>query len=278
MTVFKFFDTTKGDVAASVPAAVGGNPSGTPYLLSGFSNLTATTDPGPTNDTTQGYVVGSIWYNSTFLRTWQCHSNAAGAAGWVYEGADYANGGLNPNSESSQFGSSIAGMAEEGNIYRLVSAGFTPVATGSDIVLASYAIPANAFDVAGRGITITAQGSFGGTTNNKRIKIIIGTGTLGTVGSVVPANGTVIGDTGTVSTNGSGFVLTASVFKYGAAGSNTQVGLHQQSQVAGSVTPLVATSALANIENQTINIAITANCTTLGNDVTLSLAEVNAVN
>jgi hypothetical protein len=47
------------------------------------ANLTATTDPGVSNDSTQGYAVGSTWLNTTLSRQWTCTSAAVGAAVWT---------------------------------------------------------------------------------------------------------------------------------------------------------------------------------------------------
>lgn len=50
------------------------------------SNITATTDPGITNDSTQDYAVGSVWFNSTTGVEWRANSVAVGAAVWVPQG------------------------------------------------------------------------------------------------------------------------------------------------------------------------------------------------
>ena len=47
-----------------------------------FGNMTATTNPAATNDTSQGYVAGSNWLNTTNGTLWFCVSNATGAAVW----------------------------------------------------------------------------------------------------------------------------------------------------------------------------------------------------
>jgi hypothetical protein len=175
------------------------------------------------------------------------------------------------------FGSGAAAAATQGNINRQVSAaGVSPSATGADVVLAVYALPANSFDVAGRGIAITAQGSFGATANNKRVKIIFNP-TSATVGAAV-AGGTTVADTGTVATNGGGWALEANVFKYGANGSNTQLGLHQQAQVGGAVAALLAPGLIAATENGAILIAVTGNAATATSDIVFNFLEINAMN
>lgn len=177
-----------------------------------------------------------------------------------------------------EFGSSTGTFNLEGNLNRQISAaGISPGATAADNVLAVYTLPANAFDVAGRGLNIVAEGSFAATANNKRVKIIFNPATA-VVGSTVGASGTTIADTGTVATNGTGWSLEANVFKYGAAGSNTQIGLHQQAQVGAAVASLLVPSLITAAENGAILIAITGNATTAASDILFNFLEVNAMN
>jgi hypothetical protein len=175
------------------------------------------------------------------------------------------------------FGSGAAAAGTQGNINRQVSAtGVSPGVTGADNVLAVYSLPANSFDIAGRGIAITAQGSFGATANNKRVKIIFNP-TSATVGATVNG-GTTVADTGTVATNGGGWALEANVFKYGATGSNTQLGLHQQAQVGGAVAVLLAPSLITASENGAILVAVSGNSATATSDIVFNFLEVNAMN
>jgi len=194
---------------------------------------------------------------------------------------NFTGGEVWPSNEATAFGSGTASIAAEGNVNRQVfAAGVTPVATGSDIVIGLYTLPASSFDgVAGtnRGLALTAQGSFGATANAKTIKIIANP-TTAVVGSVIGAGGTVVATTGVVNTNGSGWILAADIYKYGAPGSNTQMGLHQASQMGPAVTPLQATSLITAPENAPIIFAVTANCATLGNDVVLNFIQANALN
>src|SRR5262249_42093494 len=137
--------------------------------------------------------------------------------------------------------------------------------------------PAGSFDQANRGISITAQGSFGATGNNKRIKIVFNPASA-TVGSTVGAGGTTVADTGTVTTNGGGWSLSANVFKYGAAGSNTQIGVHQRAQVGAAVAALLARSLITGTESGAILIAVTGNAATAASDIVFNFLEVNALN
>lgn len=275
-------DPETGERAVSFPTPIsGGLPASlapATFAVVGLANTNATTDPGASNDVTQGYVPGSIWVNTTALRWWECRANTQGAASWVFGGADFTNGGTNPNIEVTQAGSSTATIAAEGNINRQIFA--TPGVNGSvggDYVMASITIPANAFDINGRGITVTAQGSFGGNGNNKTVKIIFNP-TTATVGGTVGGGGVTIATTGVVTTNGSGWSIQANVFKYGIAGSNTQLGIHQASQCAAVTQALTVPQNLTATESGAILVAITGNCGTGVGDISLVFAETNFMN
>lgn len=179
----------------------------------------------------------------------------------------------------SSFGAGTATIFPQGNIHppQISAAGINPGATGADNVLAAYTLPANSFDVAGRVITINAAGSFAATSNNKRVKIIVNPASA-TVGSTVGASGVTVCDTGTVTTSGAGWALTASVVKYGAAGSNTQLGLHEQAQIGAAVSSMLAPSAITATESGAILIAITGNATTAATDIVFNFLAVNALN
>lgn len=193
------------------------------------------------------------------------------------QGAPGVGGLAIVGSFSSTFGAGAAVVAEEGNISRQISAaGVQPGGTAVDSVLAVFSLPASSFDIAGRGITITAQGSFGATANNKRLKLIFNAATA-VVGSAV-TGGTAISDTGVVATNGGGWSLQANVFKYGAAGSNTQMGLHQQAQVGAAVAAMLAPSLITATESGAILIAVVGNATTAVSDIVFNFLEINAMN
>jgi len=275
---------------------IGKNSAGTGYSQAAFStvdymcntagnwvpyniftdNLAATTDPTVTNDNTQGYGPGSEWFNTSNNRAWTCLSAATGAANWFFSGA--VVGSAEPAGIVTQFGSGTALMGEEGNINRQISAaGVQPGATGADNVIAVYSLPANSFDVNGRGLTITAMGSFGATGNNKRIKLFFNPATA-VVGSTVGAGGTLLADTGTVTTNGGGWMVSGNVFKYGATGSNTQLAT-SNGAISGAVHNGVSAPAAATaVESGAILIAVTGNATTAASDILFQWLEVNAMN
>jgi hypothetical protein len=182
-----------------------------------------------------------------------------------------------PNTTATQFGSGTSAMPEEGNIYRLVSGtGVQPASTGGDIVLAVFSIPANSFDVSGRGINIIAQGSLGANANTKTVKLFFNP-TTAVVGSAV-SGGTAIATTGAVTTNGGGFAVEANVFKYGVAGSNTQLAIHQAAQTGATVSALLAPQNTTAVESAPILVAVTGNAATAVGDISLSFVEINAMN
>jgi hypothetical protein len=171
----------------------------------------------------------------------------------------------------------IAIMGEEGNIYREVVASRNSVAQAGDTVIGVYTLPAGSFDVAGRGINILAQGSVANNTNSKRIKIYFGC-TAAVIGSVV-SGGTVIADTGAYTTTGAaGWSVEANVFKYGIAGSNTQLALHQSAQIGATVGGLVVPSPLTLTESGAIIMAITTTSPTATGDTVYNFMEVNGMN
>lgn len=175
------------------------------------------------------------------------------------------------------FGSGTAKLMCAGNISTQVSAtGISPAATGADKVLAVFSLPANSFDIAGRTIQIQAEGGFGSNGNNKQIKLIFNA-TTAVVGQTV-SGGTTVADTGTVTTNGGGWALSAEICKYGNPGSNTQMAVHQQAQVGGAVSALLAPAALTATESGAILIAVTGNATTTATDIALNFLQIFAQN
>lgn len=243
----------------------------------GVGNYVAITDPTAANDLSQGYVPGSFWLNTSNSRVWMCMSNAAGAATWAIDGV-VPGVGVEPSGMLTQFGGGLASFPEEGNVNRQISAaGIQPGATGVDSVLAFYSLPAGSFDVLGRGLAFQANGSFAATGNNKRLKLIFGA-TTAVVGSAV-VGGTTICDSNTVATNGGGWMITGEVFKYGASGSNTQLGFSTGIVVGtthGGLSggPVACTAP----ENAPILIAVTGNATTAVSDIVFNFLAVNAMN
>jgi hypothetical protein len=199
---------------------------------------------------------------------------AASNATWQSD--PYLNSaGLAPNTVLQQTGSALTGGARSGgNIsVTVTAAGQGNGADTTDDVIATFALAANSLDVAGRQAVITALGKTAANANNKRIKLWWGT-TTQTLGVAV-AGGTLIADSGVVTTNAGGWNLNALVTKYGAAGANTQVG--QGAIVVGiSHTGTQVPALLTAPENAIINITVTGSSPTTGaaNDVLAQMLDV----
>jgi hypothetical protein len=262
----------------------------------GINNFAATTDPGVGNDNTQGYGPGSEWFNTTLSREWTCLSAATGAAVWSLGGVVPAVG-VEPSGMLTQFGSAavtaaltpFAQFGEEGNLYRNIA---NPIAGNAadttDDILDGFVLPANAFDVAKRGLCFTFMGKLGATANNKRIKIWLNptmtnqSVTNGVIsgGQVTAAgSGILLFDSGVQAGNNVGFQLMVNLFKYGANGSNTQYS--QGTPVFGTTHGGINLPVFSTIpENANINVVITGSSPTTGaaNDVVLNFSEANAMN
>lgn len=255
-------------------------------------NKTAAIDPGATNDITQGYFVGSLWLNTTNGRVWLCISNTQGAAVWAFDGAIVGNAepsGIQTQFGSSAFGQPFSSFAEEGNLYRNIGnpiAGNT--ADTNDDILDGFVLPANAFDIAKRGLQLTFQGQFGATANNKKVRIWLNPTMAGqAVANGVISGGRVTGagagvmlyDSTAQVGNAVGWGILAQLFKYGANGSNTQYA--QVQPIFGSVHGgITVPSFLTLAENAAINVVLTGSSSTTGaaNDVVANFSEANAMN
>jgi len=249
-------------------------------MLPAYDNPSATTDPSASDDHTQDYSVGSRWLNISASRVWTCLSPATGAAIWALDGVVPGVGVVPPNM-LTYFGSGTGTMLASGNLNCQIG---NPLAGNNadttEDVLASYTLPASSFDLAGRGLCITAQGRTGATANNKRVKLWFNAA----ISAGVVTGGSVIADTGpwvngTIPNNNVGWQLTASVFKYGAVSSNTQYA--QGTVILGSIDGGIGLPVFPTaIESGAIVIALTGSSYTTGaaNDVIAICFEVNAVN
>jgi hypothetical protein len=180
------------------------------------------------------------------------------------------------------FGLGLGAISREGNIFRqvLAATGVSPGATAADNVIGVFSIPANSFDIAGRGIAITAAGKFATNANTKQVKIIFNPSTA-VVGATVGSGGTTVADSGAQTGSNVGWLIGANIFKLGAAGANTQYG--QCSGVIEGCSHIgVGTGGLPQFptaaENAAILLAITGNATTTATDIVMNFFEVNAMN
>lgn len=188
-------------------------------------------------------------------------------------------------------GATFSAFNLEGNLYRNVG---NPIAgnaaDATDDILGGVVIPAGAFSAAGKGLCITAQGITGATTNNKRFKLFLNptmtgqTVTAGVISGGHVTAGTAVCDSGawangTTANNAAGWLALVNLFKYGAAGSNTQYA--QGSFITGTLHGgILAPSFLALTESAAINVVVTGSSytTSAASDVILNFLEVNAMN
>jgi hypothetical protein len=190
------------------------------------------------------------------------------------------NSGVGPD---AMFGSGQAVIGGEGNIFLSAGTGLQPTATGSEAVLAVCTLPSLSFDQPGRGITVNALGSLtaSGTGTAQRVRLWFNTGSAATAGTLLgtgSAGATIIADTGAVSNSVGAWSIGALVFKYGANGSNTQLGVHQLCQVGGTAQALLSPSLLTATESGPINVALTCIGSGVVGNVIANFMEVTASN
>lgn len=182
----------------------------------------------------------------------------------------------------AQFGAGTATMDESGNIN--VQTGnplANPATITNDNVLAIYTLPANSLSAAGKGLEITAAGNLGNDSQAKRVKIIWNP-SAAVVGSAIATNSTsfLLGDTGSTTNGGStsGWAIESQVYKYGVAGSNTQIGQEIGVIVGSTHGGMGIAAALTTNESLPILIAVTGNATTSVGDISLYNINVEAFN
>jgi hypothetical protein len=164
------------------------------------------------------------------------------------------------------FGNGGASMTRQGNTMRFVSAGANPSTINGLYVVSAITFPANTFDVAGRGVAISAMGSVANNTNSKTISIYWGA-TTAVVGSLI-TGGTLIASTGAYTTTGAAaWQMLVNIFKYGAGGSNTQVSTHETAQIGTTLPALTVPQLLTAPENAAITVALVCNAVTAVTDI-----------
>ena len=181
------------------------------------------------------------------------------------------------------FGGGTAILQEQGQINAQIGNPLTnPATITNDNVLAIYTIPANSFNAAGVGVEITAMGSFPLTdTQAKRCKLIWNPLTA-VVGSAVTttAASALLGDTGSTTNSGApaGWLLNSQVFKYGAAGSNTQIGQEIATIIGSTHGGMGLPAALTTNESASVLACVTGNATSSVGDIALYFFDVVGMN
>ena len=180
------------------------------------------------------------------------------------------------------FGGGTATMEESGNVFVQSGAPVSnPASITNDNVLAVYSIPANSFSAAGKGVEFQVSGNFAGNTHVKECKLIWNP-TAAVVGSAVATNSTsfLLGDTGSTTNGGAacGWSITSEVYKYGVAGSNTQIGQELGVIIGSTHGGMGIASALTTNESLGILVAVTGNATTSVGDISLYNVNYEAFN
>ena len=189
-------------------------------------------------------------------------------------GASFGNGaatgnGSNPNN--------LLQMGDDGNLaLSMVSAGSSPSTTGSDRIMAIFTIPAGGFDIANRGVNIMAAGS-SPNTNSKTVKVIVNP-TAPTLGAAVSGGTTIANTTFTGAGSAAGWNTAVNIFKYGAAGSNTQMCVHESAQCGTVIGTLLGPTNTSFPENAPIVVVITCSAVTAGADIVYNFGQVFAMN
>jgi hypothetical protein len=189
------------------------------------------------------------------------------ASNGVWQSDPFFNGvGAAPSTGGVAMGSAVTGIARSGGTVSMQSNNSNSALAATPTVLHTFALPANAFDIAGRQINLAAAGFFAANANAKTIQIYVGPD-VQTPGSAVVTTGTTsIATSGVVNTNGGGWTAQASVVKLGATGANTQRGVNQGIVAGASHTGTQAPVALTVPENAPIYVTVCATTPTAAAD------------
>lgn len=235
---------------------------------------------GKTGSVNQGFRYVNIGSNG--LSTGVGTSNPT--ASWVIDD-------VSGNSQN-QAGNSTALFRASGNLIGgvgiLSSTGISPSATGADKIVAAFTLPANFFDIAGRGLQVSVWGTAAANGNNKEFKVVLGATNSGitngtnvagqTDGTVTVTGGTTILDTGALTTNNGGLILVGQIFKYGAAGSNTQASMTTGIIGGGTHAGCGTWTNQTFTEANALLLAVTARATTTATDIVFTGFECTAFN
>lgn len=207
------------------------------------------------------------------------NASAFGSAQAAAIGASFGNG-------AAQFGQNPANplqMGDDGNlVVDSIAAGRSPSAIALDKIVSAMSIPVGGFDIANRGISIVAAGACPNV-NAKTVKIIVNPSNSLPIlnnGTVTVTGGTTIAAfTASGAGSSGGWQLQANIFKVGAAGSNTQIALHEAAQAGSIIGALQApTTNLTLSESAVITVVVTANAATAVADIVFNFGQIFAMN
>lgn len=179
------------------------------------NNLSATTTPTTTNDSSQNYAVGSVWLNTATGAFYLCTSAAVGAATWALSGTAMGTTNLNVHDFRNADGTVLTATAAATN-FALTVVDVTSIklsgttannSTATNDAYLSFTMPDNY--TAGKNLTLTANvaivtgGAPGYTTKTFQAKVF----KVSTAG----AYGADIGPGTTAVINAAGSDLTAAI-------------------------------------------------------------------
>ena len=239
-------------VSGYLPAVNGG--------VGGLNKMDATAAPIATNDSSQGYVVGSMWQNTSTGRTYICIVNSSNAAVWeelvkVSNGnaiLPVANDTIDLGNTSTRFQdlflsggiAAATNVAVGGTLNVTGDAGFANLAATGTTTITSVDLNSGVIDNTVIGNTTAVAGSFTtlsatGTTTLATVDINGGAIDGTTIGASTPAaiTGTTITSNGlatlaTVDVNGGAIDATVIGASTAAAGSFTTVSTSGQATLA----------------------------------------------
>jgi hypothetical protein len=200
------------------------------------------------------------------------------AATWIE--ADASSGG------GFQWGSALSStgyMRTTGNVYVDVraAAGISPSATGAYKILSAVLVPANSLSSVGRGFKVTVWGAWANNGNTKQIQVVLGaTNTVMPAldGTVTVTGGTVIGDSGAVTTAAGNWILECMLIKTGAPSANTQGSMTTRMQNTATPVALGAWTDQTFVQTNPLLLAVTGNATTTATDIVYQGTIVQAFN
>ena len=250
----------------------------------GKNNTSATSNPTIADDTTQGYVVGSVWINTTTSRRYVCMSNATGAASWLEIPTIDANNNILPQVDNTvSIGSATyrlkdaylgGNMDIDGTLNVATTSTLSgDVTMGGNLTLSTGTATIPTATISAGNIDNTIIGSSTpaaitatdltttGSATLPTVTLGQGTGTVGTLNGVIVGGSNPLAVTGTIVTANNGFTgdLTGEVTGNvtAASGTSTFTNLTASGTITGNVTGdltgNVASAGTSTFNNVTIS-------------------------
>lgn len=210
-----------------------------PANLAFTNNFNATTDPGSTNDISQGYRRGSQWINTSTGVIWECIVDTTGAATWVVISADSTTPGQ-------------------------ITAPAASTATGTGGLAALTGGAGGSTSGAGGQAKITGGAGSAGNANGGDVTIAGGAANGSGVAGVVRVSGVEIVSQGAQATQDTAVTLTAAQLLAGILTSNPAGAVNLQLPLASAMDTALPTSAAGDaFDFSVISLAGSTNLPTL---------------